>query len=762
MKIVNKAIPKRDGMKLVTGSPVYTDDLVPHGALVVKLLRSEHHFAKILNIDTSIALKVPGVKCILTYEDIPSKVLTRAGQTFPEPSPQDWKVLDEYVRYKGDEVAIIGAETEAAAIKAMSLIKVDYEVYEPVLDFLTATEHNTIVHPEPEAFTHFEFGFKPEMNIASGYAVTVGDYKKGFEESDVIITREYQTQATHPAMMEPITTYTYLDHFSRLVVVSATQIPFHIRRMVANALDLSISNVRVIKPRIGGGFGCKQTASSEFYPALVTMKTGRPAKLFYTRDEVFRCSTRRHPFKFEVTVGATKDGMLKAFDIKALSDTGAYGEHAGTVMEACAEKIVAFYNKLDGYRFEGTAVYTNNIPSGAFRGYGKTQGGFAIESIINELSKELNIDPVELRRKNIIHEGEKLMLGTNHVYEDDVIRQDSCELDYCLNKGASLINWQDKFLKREVKNNKVRGVGMALSTQGSGVLNIDSGGATLKLNCDGIFTLLISATDMGTGCDTILSQMAAEVLDVPLESIIVYAADTDVTPYDDGSYASSSTYVTGTAVTKASQKILTLMIEEVAILMNEKVNNIVYEEGVFSSGLEKMTLKELGFKLNRKQLTVTESHVCAKEAPPYKAGYAEVEVDLETGKVEVLEFVGVIDCGTVINTNLATVQAQGGMLQGIGMTLFEDITVSKMGDEMNTNFMTYKIPSRKDNTNIVVDFADSYEPTGPFGAKSIGEIVINTAAPAIANAIYHATGVYFRTLPITPEKVFMALREQNL
>ncbi len=760
MKLVNKAIAKRDGVKLVTGAPVYTDDLAPSESLIIKILRSKHHFAKIINIDTKKAESLDGVECILTYKDVPNKPITRAGQTYPEPSPQDWKILDEYVRFKGDEVAVIAATSEKIANKAMKLIKVDYNVLEPVLDYKTAVHEKSLVHPEEESFTHYDIGFDPEKNIAAKYYVEVGDYKKGFEESDVVLSREYNTQATHPGMMEPLTTYTYLDHFGRLVIVSATQIPFHVRRLVANSLDMSMSNVRVIKPRIGGGFGCKQTAASEFFPALVTMKTGKPAKVFYTREEVFLSSTRRHPFNIKISVGATKDGLLKAFNVEALSDTGAYGEHAATVMEACAEKIMAFY-KTDGYRFDGKAMYTNRVASGAFRGYGKTQGGFAVESILNELASELGMDPTLLRSKNIIHKGDNLNLGTYHKYEDDVIRQDSCELEYCLNKGKEMIDWDTNYPSKKISETKVRGVGMALSTQGSGVLNIDSGGATIKLNCDGFFTLLISATDMGTGCDTILSQMAAEILEVPLEQVNVYSADTDVTPYDDGSYASSSTYVTGTAVKKASEKVLSVLKEEVAILTETAASDVKYKEGVFSYKDQTLTLSELGFKLNNKQISVTESHICSKEAPPYKAGYALVDVDLETGKVDVVDFVGVIDCGTVINTNLATVQAQGGMLQGIGMTLFEDITHASNGDEMNKNFMTYKIPSRKDASNIRVEFADSYEPTGPFGAKSIGEIVINTAAPAIASAIFNATGIQFRELPITPEKVYKALKNKR-
>ncbi len=760
MKIVNSAAHKKDGMKLVTGAPVYTDDLAPKEALVIKLLRSEHHFARIKNIDTSRAEKVPGVACVLTYKDVPNKRFTRAGQTYPEPSPQDWKVLDEIVRYKGDEVAIIAATTEAIAIKAMKLIKVDYEVLEPVLDYKTATENSSIVHPEPDAFTHFEFGFKPEKNIASAYFVEVGDYQKGFEESDVILTRKYETQATHPAMMEPVTTYTYLDHTGRLVVVSSTQIPFHVRRMVANSMDIPMSQVRVIKPRIGGGFGCKQSSASEFFPALVTLKTGKPAKLFYTRKEIFLGTTRRHPFYFEVKIGATKEGIVKAFDVKAISDTGAYGEHAGTVMSACAEKIMAYY-KTEGYRFDGKAVYTNHVSSGAYRGYGKTQGGFAIESIMNELAHELHMDPTELREKNIIHPGDHLRLGTSHVYDEDVTRQDTCELEYCLKRGREMIDWYNKYPSVKVSDTKVRGVGMALAIQGSGVLNIDSGSATIKLNSDGFFTLLISATDMGTGCDTILSQMAAESLQVSLDQINVYSADTDVTPYDDGSYASSSTYVTGTAVRKASDKMIETLKNEVAMLLSIPYDQVNYHKGVFSTADSTLTLEELGFKLNRKQIVVTDSHVCDKEAPPYKAGFVEVEIDLETGKIEVVDFVGVIDCGTPINTNLATVQAQGGMLQGIGMALYEESEYANSGDEKNASFLTYKLPSRKDALITRVEFAPSYEPTGPYGAKSIGEIVINTASPAIMDAIFNATGIHVRSLPITPSKFYEYLRQNK-
>ena len=761
LKVVNQPIPKKDGKKLTTGAAVYTDDLAPADALVVKVLRSQHNFAEILNIDTEKAEKLEGVECILTYKDVPDVRITRAGQTFPEPSPLDWKILDKYVRFIGDEVAVVAAKTQAQADKAMRLIKVDYRVLEPVLDYKTADQSESIVHFEKDCSANYDIGFQPEKNIAAHISFEMGDYEKGFRESDIVLEREYETQATNPAMMEPVTTFTYMDEYNRMTVVSATQVPFHVRRMVANSLDIPMSRVRVKKPRIGGGFGLKQTAASEFFPALVTLKTGKAAKIYYSRKEVFLATTRRHPFVMKVKVGATRDGKIKAFDFETISDTGAYGDHASTVLEACGEKVMAMYNKVDGYRFDGRAVYTNLPSSGAFRGYGKTQGLYAVESIVNELARELGMDSTYLRKKNVIKKGENLLLGTHNDYDDNILRQDSCALDFLIDRGKEMIKWDEYYPGKDMGNGKFRGVGMALSIQASGILNIDSANATLKFNSDGFFTLLISATDMGTGCDTILSQMAAEALQVPLENIVVYSSDTDVTPYDDGSYASSSTYVTGRAVIDASVKIMEKLKKEVSEIFHAEIDEIEYGNGVFACGQEKISISNLGYRLNCKQVMATGSHTCSTEAPPYKSGFALVEVDAETGKVDVLEFAGVVDCGTVINTNLCIVQTQGGILQGIGMALYEDINQDFAGREMNDSFMTYKIPSRKDTPKIMVDFAKSYEPTGPFGAKSIGEVVINAAAPAVIDAIDNAIGIRFRKLPVSPEQVFFALNEKN-
>lgn len=758
---VNKRIDKQDGLRIVTGAPIYTDDIASPDALIVKLMHSEHHYARIVDIDITEALKVQGVACILTHKDIDAKPITRAGQTYPEPSPQDWKILDEYVRFKGDDVAIVAAVTERQAVEAMALIKVEYEVLEPVLDFMEAEGNKVIVHQEEDCYAHFDFGFRPKQNVAASLTVDIGDYEKGLKESDTVITREYFTQATHPAMMEPLTAYTYQDHAGRLNVVASTQVPFHVRRQVAHALGMPLQQVRVTKPRIGGAFGCKQSTGAEFYPALVTMRTGRPAKIYFTRNEVFLAATRRHPYKFELTVGATKDGIIKCFDMKARSDAGAYGEHCWTVMEAGVEKCMALYNKLDGYRYDGKSLYTNRVSSGAYRGYGKTQTTFAVESIVNELAAELNMDPTELRDKNIIREGEVLRIGHSHVHPDHAMRQDSCKLDYCLERGREMMEWDNNY-PGTVKGNKAQGVGVALTMQGSGIINIDSAGATLKLNCDGFFTLQIGAADMGTGCDTILAQMAAEALEVPYENIAVHACDTDVSPYDDGSYASSTTYVTGLAIVKAAGDMLIRLKEEVAKNWEMSPSDIRYEEGIFFGDGKNISMKDLSYELNSEQISVTRSHKCVHEAPPYKAGYAKVEVDLDTGKIKVLKFDAVVDCGTPINPNLATVQTQGGILQGIGQALFEEINFSKNGDELNDSFMTYKIPCKKDATEINVEFADSYEPSGPFGAKSIGEVVINTAAPAVTHAIYNATGIWFRELPVTPEKMYQALKAKRM
>lgn len=754
MSFVGKSIPKTDGLAIATGKPVYTDDLSSKDALIVKLLRSPHANAKIKSIDTSRAMLVPGVECILTYKDVPNVRFTLAGQSYPEPSPYDRLILEDRVRYVGDEVAIIAAVDEKTAIKAMNMIKVEYEVLDAVIDFETAIDNKVVVHEE-DVHTNFDIGMQRERNIVSTHDYTKGNVEKVLSECDIVIDETYYTQAQSQAMMETYRAYNYMDHLGRLVVISSTQIPFHVRRHLSRALNIPSSKIRVIKPRIGGGFGGKQTACVEIFSALVTLKTGKPAKLIYTRKETFNCSNSRHAMKINVKIGATKDGIIKAIDIDALSDTGAYGEHASTTFGLVGEKSIPVYNKLEAARFKGHVVYTNKMPAGAFRGYGATQGCFALESTINKLATKLNIDPTELRLKNIVKEGE-----VTFAYEKSI---NSANLEECIRKGKEMISWDEKYPAKDLGNGKVRSVGMALTMQGSGIADIDTSSVEIRLNDDGNYTLFVGSTDMGTGSDTILAQMACDILETTMDKITVVSADTDIVPYDPGSYASSTTYVTGMAVVKACQQLREKIIEvganrlQVAKELAEFDGNQVFCDEKSISLFDLAVDFTVG--IDKVQLNGFASHGSPVSPPPYIAGFVETEIDKETGKVEIVDYVAVVDCGTVINRGLATIQTEGGIVQGMGLALFEEVRYTDKGQMDSNSFMQYKIPARCDVGKVRVDFVETYEPTGPFGAKSIGEVVINTPAPAIQDAIYNGVGVRINSLPMTPEKIFMEMNK---
>lgn len=758
MKVVGKGYSKIDGMALATGKPVYTEDMAPKDSLVVKILRSPHAYARIISIDTSAAEKVEGVECILTYKDVPSIRFTLAGQTYPELSPYDRLVLDPVVRYVGDEVAVVAAVDEKTALKAVKLIKVQYEVFEPVLDFEKAIDHPSVVHTEDDIHCNVDIGMERGRNIVCTRNFEFGNLEDELEKCDTVMERTYYTQAQAHAMMETYRAFSYLDHTGRLVIVSSTQIPFHVRRHVARALGIPASKIRVIKPRIGGGFGGKQTASVEIFPALVTLKTGKTAMIIYDRKETFSCTTSRHAMKIKVKLGAMKDGTIKVIDIEGLSDTGAYGEHAPTTFSVLGEKTLPLYNKTTAARFYGHVVYTNKMPAGALRGYGATQGTFALESAINELAAELNQDPAEIRLKNLMRVGEMNIAYGKSFY--------SSTLDKCIETGKKMINWKEKFPSREVSPSKVRAVGMAVTMQGSGIANVDTASVEIRLNDDGSYTLFTGSTDMGTGSDTILSQMAAEVLDTSMENITVHAADTDISPYDPGSYASSTTYVTGTAVVKAAEELIAKIKEAGARLLGVLADEVEFTGDAVKAADkgEPITVKAIAEKVivgpNAKVLAGSGTYGSPTSPAPFVAGFAEVEVDKETGKVDLIDYVAVVDCGTIINPKLATIQTEGGIVQGIGMAMFEDVKYNYKGKMDTDSFMQYKIPCRKDIQSLRVAFEESHEPTGPFGAKSIGEVVINTPPPAIAAAVYNAVGVNLRSLPITPEKVFMGMLEK--
>ncbi len=769
MKTVNRKTPSVDGKGIMLGRPAFTDDLADKGSLIIKVLRSPHAFARIKSIDVEKARKHPGVELVLTHRDVPRVAFTRAGQGYPEPSPHDKFVLDEYVRYVGDEVAVVAAIDETIAMEALDLIDIDYEVLDPVLDFEEAIDHESVIHPEDGIREMFPIGFEPKRNIAASYRMDFGDLDKAFSESDVIIEKTFHTQAQAHVMMEPHAVNARLDFQDRLVIISATQTPFHVRRILSQTLDIPIEKIRVIKPRVGGGFGGKQAIHGEMFAALVTMRTGKPSKLVYTRKEVFESPYTRHPMKLHVKLGATKEGALKAIDWHVLSNTGAYGEHALTVFMVAGSKVMPLYNKVDAGRFHGDVVYTNTTPAGAYRGYGAIQGNFALESAVDILCAELGMDPIAFREKNMMREGE-----TSPVFEimgegteGTAMTMETCKLDYCLSRGLELVDWKNIYPRKTLKDGKIRSVGMALAMQGSGIPYIDMGAATIKLNDAGFYNLTVGATDIGQGSDTVLAQIAAETLGVHINKVIVYSSDTDLTPFDTGAYASSTTYVSGNAVHRAALHMREMLIEEAAVVFGVDVESIDFDGATFTNKEDEktITLEKLANRItyneDQKQLTATSSYVGTKSPPPFMAGFIDILIDKETGEIEILDYVSVVDCGVPINPKLAQGQVEGGIVQGLGMALYEDVKRTKNGSLISHDLLNYKIPTNMDVKKLTTEFALSHEDSGPYGAKSVGEIGIDTPPAALANAIYNALGIRLTSLPFTPEKIIRALHEKE-
>lgn len=764
MKVVNQPLRKKDAMQLVTGKPVYVDDVTPRDCLCVKLLRSPHANAIVKSINKTAAMKVPGMEAIFTWEDVDQdgRRYTQAGQTYPEASPYDRLVIDRHVRFAGDVVAILAGADEKCVDKAMKLVKVEYEVLEPVLDFHTAKDNPVLVHPEDNWESLAPVGADNKRNLCAHDECGNGDIDAVLADCDVVIDHVYHTQACQQAMMETFRTYCEIDTYGRLHIISSTQIVFHTRRIVANALHIPKSKVRVTKPRIGGGFGAKQTAVSAVYPAFVTWMTKKPSKIIFSRVESQIASSPRHEMEMHVRLGANKDGIVRGIDLHTLSNTGAYGEHGPTTVGLSGHKSIPLYGKAEAFRFTSDVVYTNHMSAGAYRGYGATQGLFAVESAVNELANILGMDPFKIREMNITHEGEIMPAYYGQL-------NTSCALDRCLARVHDMIDWDNKYPCRDMGNGRIRAVGMGMAMQGSGITSMDVGSATLKVNDEGFYTLLIGAADMGTGCDTTLAQIAAEVLECPLDNITTLSADTDWSPYDSGSYASSTTYVTGKATEKCAHELRGKICALGAKLLGcdkEQVSfdgrEVRVEEG--ENAGKTISLSDIAtasMNGNSIELQATVTHSSEISPPPYMVGAAEIEVDTETGEVTLLDYAAAVDCGTPINPNLTRVQAEGGIAQGIGMTLTESVTYDDRGYPMENSLFQYKIPARVDIGKIRVEFENSYEGEGPFGAKSIGEVVINTPLPAISDAIRNAVGKRFYELPITPEKIAMAALEKK-
>jgi probable selenate reductase molybdenum-binding subunit len=734
---VGKSLQKVDGLSLVTGKPMFVNDIDLPGTLHVKILRSPHAHARILSIDTSRAEALPGVVLVLTHENTPTTRYTTAGQGYPED----------------------------IALEALKLIEVQYEELPAVLSLDEALRPDApVIHDEEDSPGIYDAA----QNIVADVDIDAGDVTRGFAESDVVVETTCETQYAQHTPIEPHVVLSYLDVDGRLVLRTSTQVPFHVRRIVSYALGIPLHRVHVIKPRIGGGFGTKQEVLLEDLAGLVTLRTGRPALIELTRQEEFISSRTRHPMRIRVKIGAKKDGMLHAIEMEGLSNTGAYGSHGLTVLSNTGSKTLPLYNKAPNVHFFGKAVYTNLPVAGAYRGYGATQGYFPLETAMDELAEKLNLDPLELRRRNHIRSGEtspifeKLGEGREGV----AFTIKSCELPRCIEIGAERIGWKEKRGKRTRNGLWVHGIGMSIHMQGSGIPQIDMGAATIKMNEDGSFNLLIGATDLGTGSDTILGQIAAEVLGVPLEKVIVTSSDTDITPFDVGAYASSTTYVSGTAVERAAKKVREQIIEVAAAMLETEPKGLtVADERVTTSDGKSVTLTEVCqramYMTDQFQIAATASCVPQESPPPFMASFAEVAVDTETGFIKIPKYVVAIDCGTAINPKMAQGQVEGSIANGIGYALTEEMLLSSKGRVRNPTLFGYKILGSLDMPPLEVILVDSYEPTGPMGAKSVAEIGINAPIPTIANAIYDAVGIRLKKTPFTPERVLAALRKQR-
>lgn len=755
MKTIGKKTIRVDGQSLVRGKAVFADDIQINNLLYIKILHSTIAHAKIKNINTAKAMTIDGVAAVYTYKDFRKHYYTTAGQGYPEPSPRDYLILDDTVRFVGDNVAFVVAESIEIAEKAIEAIKVNYDPLPANFDDTKAMDSPQIHPSEGPTGIH-----DVKRNIAANLRAEVGNTKKALAKADFVFSKEYSTPYVQQAHIEPHITLTWLDENGRLVIRTATQVPFHVRRIVAEVLDFPIRKIRVIKPRVGGAFGGKQEIMTEEICAAVTLKTGRPARIEYTREEEFYAARSRHPQKVKFTLGLNKEHQFHAIEMDILENCGAYGPHALTVMSVTAQKALSLY-RCPNIKLEANAVYTNLPIAGAYRGYGAPQGFFPLESIIDEIAIELNIDPIELRKKNHVQVGEDIPIGKIIGEGGDgfpvIVR--SMGLTECLEEGKKLIGW-DKIKSQKQSGFIRRGVGVAAAGQGSGIPGIDMGAAFIKMNEDASFNLLIGATDLGTGSDTALAQIAAETLEVSVDSIIVYSSDTDFTPFDKGAYASSTTYISGTAVKKAAEKVKTQILDIGQRILGVKKAEIRAGWVIAESG-KKISYADICTKAfysdEQQQIMAGASHMSYDSPSPYNATFADVSVDTETGIVRVNKIVSVTDAGQIINPQMSEGQVEGAIPQSLGMALTEFMIFDDKGAPINTDFNNYHIYTAIDMPEIVAKFVNTHEPTGPFGAKAVAEIPINGPAPAVANAIFNAIGVRIRNLPITPEKVLNGL-----
>ena len=781
LSTVGKPEQKVDAIKLVQGKPAFTDDVDQRNMLIAKVLHSPVAHALIKSIDTSKAKALPGVAAVLTWQDIPRVVFSTAGQSDPIPGPLDTFSLDKKVRFVGDRVAFVAAETEEIALKALDLIEVEYEELPILLNSEEAMKEGApILHDEPE-YVNFDLS-DPTKNIAAQIRIDIGNVDKGFSEADLIYEDEYEVPKVQQAHIEPHVVITSWDEDERLVIRTSTQVPFHVRRMLAPVLGLAMKRIRVIKPRVGGAFGGKQEVMIEDVAAHLTIATKRPVKYEYTREEEFIAARSRHPMKFRLKTGVKKDGTITANEMYCLTDTGAYGCHAMTVPGNTGHKSMALYvgdgeyRKSPNIRFYTDVVYTNTPPAGAFRGYGAPQGFWPVEIQMNKIALDLGIDPIEFRLKNSLRPGELHPFSTAWSEGREPMPEiiNTVGLEECAIKGIEAIGWKQKFGNNDWKAvtgkpHLRRGIGVAFAMHGTAIPYLDMGGASIKMNEDGSFNLLIGATDLGTGSDTILAQMAAEVLGVKVDDMIVYSSDTDFTPFDKGAYASSTTYISGAAAVFAAQKVAERIKERAARLINKNYKTNYTSSDIklanrmaYAPDGQSVSLSEIGHStihhFDQEQIMGVASYVSPVSPPPFAAQFAEVTVDTITGEVVVDKLLMAVDSGVVVNPLTASGQVEGGMTQALGYAVTEEMTYDEKGKANELDLIDYHIFRANEMPQLNTIFIQTYEPSHPFGVKAVAEITMDAVAPAVANAIYDACGASLKKNPTTPERVWGALQ----
>jgi putative selenate reductase molybdopterin-binding subunit len=786
---VGKPEPKVDAAKLAQGKPAFAADIEMRGMLYAKVLKSPYAHAEIKSIDASRAKALPGVAAVLTYKDIPRVAYSTAGQSDPIPGPLDCFSLDQKVRFVGDRVAFVAAETPEIAEQALRLIDVEYDVLPALLDSRVAMESGApILHDESD-YVNFADS-DPSKNLAAEIRIDIGNVDQGFAEADRIFEAEYEVPKVQQAHIEPHVVLTYWDEDDRLVIRTSTQVPFHVRRILAPVLDLPIKRIRVIKPRIGGGFGGKQEVLIEDVAAHLTIATGRPVLIEFSRKEEFIASRSRHPMIVRMKTGVKNDGTITANDMYALSDTGANGAHALTVTGNTGHKAMALYvgdgvyRQNPNIRFYADIVYTNRPPAGAYRGYGVPQGYWPLERHIEKIAHELGMDPLEFRLKNTLRAGELHPFSTawSEGREPRPETIETCGLEECVRQGAAEIGWYQKFGNDDWRNPQSevngklstvrKGIGVATVMQGTAIPYLDMGGASIKMNDDGSFNLLIGATDLGTGSDTVLAQMAAEVLGCPIGDILVYSSDTDFTPFDKGAYASSTTYISGAAVVKAAEHVAERIKERAAAMLNTHDDNaytpadirLADQKAITPDG-QFVTLQAIAYNAlhheNQEQIMGIGSYMSPVSPPPFAAQFAEVSVDIETGQVTVDKLVMAVDSGVIVNPITASGQIEGGMTQALGYAVCEEMVYDDAGNAREKDFRDYHIFMAHEMPELRTIFVETFEPSHPFGVKAAAEIPMDGVAPAVGNAVFNAVGVHIDKNPITPEKVWQALRRQH-